>query len=198
MATSITYKFQCKCCGGEFRKLALRGRHRLYCDECIPIKLRAQISASKKARYAVKVGRLPHPETLACVDCGMPAKHYEHRDYLKPLDVVATCISCNLKRGAANDMDVAVDARREYEARPKAERRAAGYCRLPKQSYPRGMTQREHQSLVLAIQTPQRTYKAIARDLGISHRTIEIHLRRAYHKLGVSQRREAIAIGVPT
>ncbi len=50
---------------------------------------------------AVKAGALPPIKTLFCVDCGKPAKHYDHRDYNKPLDVVPVCVSCNFKRGGA-------------------------------------------------------------------------------------------------
>lgn len=38
---------------------------------------------------AVARGLLPKPSTLLCVDCGLPACDYDHRDYTKPLDVRA-------------------------------------------------------------------------------------------------------------
>lgn len=50
---------------------------------------------------AVKRGDLPSIDTQVCADCGEPAKHYDHRDYNRPLDVEPTCISCNHKRGKA-------------------------------------------------------------------------------------------------
>ena len=50
-------------------------------------------------RQAIKRGELPPINALTCVDCGAPAKHYDHRNYDIPLDVVPTCHSCNLKRG---------------------------------------------------------------------------------------------------
>lgn len=40
--------------------------------------------------------------SIECVDCGMPAKEYDHRDYTRPLDVVPVCGSCNSKRGVAD------------------------------------------------------------------------------------------------
>jgi hypothetical protein len=56
------------------------------------------------AQYAVlkarRQGLLPALNgSIACVDCGEPAAHYDHRDYSKPLDVVPVCRSCNCRRG---------------------------------------------------------------------------------------------------
>ena len=50
---------------------------------------------------AVKKGILPPVKTLTCVDCGKPARVYEHRDYNKPLEVEPVCNGCNIKRGPA-------------------------------------------------------------------------------------------------
>lgn len=50
---------------------------------------------------AVLSGSIPPIETLKCVDCGVKAVHYDHRDYNKPLEVVPVCRSCNSKRGPA-------------------------------------------------------------------------------------------------
>lgn len=60
-----------------------------------------QLWAMWKIKLEVKMGRMPKVTTLLCVDCGKPAKCYDHRDYLKPLDVEPVCISCNKLRGAA-------------------------------------------------------------------------------------------------
>ena len=50
---------------------------------------------------AIRKGKLPKLDgTIKCTDCEKPAKHYDHRDYLKPLKVAAVCISCNHKRGS--------------------------------------------------------------------------------------------------
>lgn len=52
---------------------------------------------------AIRAGALPKLcGDIQCVDCGEPARHYEHRDYTKPLDVVPVCISCNYSRGPAD------------------------------------------------------------------------------------------------
>jgi hypothetical protein len=49
---------------------------------------------------AIKKGILePITKNTKCVDCGAPAKHYDHRDYNKPLSVEAVCQKCNVKRG---------------------------------------------------------------------------------------------------
>lgn len=50
---------------------------------------------------AVRHGYLPHISTCICVDCGQPARAYDHRDYNKPLEVSPVCRSCNCKRGPA-------------------------------------------------------------------------------------------------
>lgn len=38
-------------------------------------------------------------QSVACVDCGVRAQCYDHRDYLKPLQVDPVCFSCNKLRG---------------------------------------------------------------------------------------------------
>ena len=50
---------------------------------------------------AIKRGVIPPAKACVCVDCGKPARHYDHRDYNKPLEVEPVCISCNMMRGAA-------------------------------------------------------------------------------------------------
>ncbi len=50
---------------------------------------------------AVKEGKLEPPTNFSCVDCGLKAIFYEHRDYNKPLEVVPICRLCNIKRGSA-------------------------------------------------------------------------------------------------
>lgn len=52
--------------------------------------------------YAIKKGKLaPITTHTKCVDCGHPAKHYDHRDYGQPLIVEPVCQKCNVKRGPA-------------------------------------------------------------------------------------------------
>jgi len=38
---------------------------------------------------------------IECVDCGLRAVNYEHRDYNKPEEVDPICVKCNIKRGPA-------------------------------------------------------------------------------------------------
>ena len=57
-------------------------------------------------RQAVLKGKLPKLDgKIACVDCGKPARLYDHRDYLKPLVVFPVCHKCNGKRGLALNFD---------------------------------------------------------------------------------------------
>lgn len=45
-------------------------------------------------------GFLPELDgSIACIDCGAAAQHYDHRDYSRPLNVEPVCVSCNCKRG---------------------------------------------------------------------------------------------------
>ena len=51
-------------------------------------------------RDAVKRnGTLREPTSYDCIDCGEPAKCFDHRDYTKPLQVDPVCYSCNTNRG---------------------------------------------------------------------------------------------------
>ena|SRR3990172_8003554 len=57
-------------------------------------------AAGNLVRRAVKKGILPKLDgTIKCVDCGGIAKHYDHRDYSRPLDVNPVCPKCNSNRG---------------------------------------------------------------------------------------------------
>lgn len=70
----------------------------------------------KAVSKAVKEGDLPRLDgSIRCVDCGEPAKNYDHRDYAKPLDVEPVCISCNLKRGPAANYHLCDQAASEYQ-----------------------------------------------------------------------------------
>jgi hypothetical protein len=66
---------------------------------------------------AVKCGAMPKASALACVDCGLPAKCYDHRDYRKPLKVDAVCDLCDSRRGAGQPYNSNV-----YDARAKRHR----------------------------------------------------------------------------
>ena len=61
--------------------------------------------AQKRARKAVREGKLRPPTDFDCVDCGAPATGYDHRDYAKPLDVEPVCTGCNNRRGSAKNND---------------------------------------------------------------------------------------------
>lgn len=75
---------------------------------------RLQESALSKVQIAIGRGLLPRVSTqhttrpeeitpVECVDCGIQAQHYDHRDYLEPLVVEPVCQPCNHKRGLATD-----------------------------------------------------------------------------------------------
>lgn len=57
--------------------------------------------AHQMVSLAIRLGFLPPIAQCVCVDCGAPAKHYDHRDYSKPLDVEPVCHACNVRRGPA-------------------------------------------------------------------------------------------------
>ena len=72
------------------------------------IERRRYIAAANKAygkvQQAILKGILLNlrKHFVLCVDCGTQrASVYDHRDYSKPIDVVAVCARCNLKRGPA-------------------------------------------------------------------------------------------------
>lgn len=73
------------------------------------VRLAGMVSGQDQARRevakAVSAGTLTRPNEQLCADCGARAEVYDHRDYNKPLDVVAVCRSCNTKRGAAKPLD---------------------------------------------------------------------------------------------
>ena len=53
-------------------------------------------SASHRiTKLAVLAGILPTLDgSIQCSDCEQPATEYDHRDYMKPLDVAPVCRSC--------------------------------------------------------------------------------------------------------
>lgn len=87
---------------------------------------------------AKRAGKLPLLDgSIKCVDCGGIARHYEHRDYTRPLEVEPVCPSCNYKRGPARnsgfeekcqerfaEWQAVADAIRETEKRNRAARLA--------------------------------------------------------------------------
>lgn len=100
-------KRNCANCGLEIPTTRRRGTP--YCSAQCAIEV---VGIAQKAgavvRSAIRTGRLPRLDgSVMCVDCGNPARHYEHRDYTKPIDVVPVCQSCNRKRGPADVIKVA-------------------------------------------------------------------------------------------
>lgn len=90
---------QCARCGGDIPSSRRKGSP--YCScKCAADMTRLAQKAGAIVGAAKRRGELPRLDgSVACIDCGKPAKHYEHRDYHKPLDVVPVCQSCNIKRG---------------------------------------------------------------------------------------------------
>lgn len=76
-----------------------------YCSyACASAITEARAKVGAAVAKAVRRRRLPRPSALACVDCGAPARDYDHRRYFEPLAVEPTCRLCNRKRGAALDV----------------------------------------------------------------------------------------------
>lgn len=92
----------CAFCGNEISMS--RKRISPYCSiECSNKVAEIRSSVGAAIRKAVKSGVIQKLDgSVQCVDCGNPARHYDHRDYTKPLDVSPVCRSCNFKRGPAH------------------------------------------------------------------------------------------------
>lgn len=73
------------------------------CWPCSLAHSREGAKAINRISAAVKWRHIPRAATFACVDCGIPATEYDHRDYTKPRDVEPVCRPCNHKRGPALD-----------------------------------------------------------------------------------------------
>ena len=87
---------RCLQCGGP-----MRWPKSYFCVPCS--RVRGEECGKAQAGRAVALeiyhGRIPHPSTLKCADCGVQAQEYDHRDYAKPLVVEPTCRGCNNRRG---------------------------------------------------------------------------------------------------
>lgn len=104
--------FACETCGAQVERNS--SAHR-FCFDCTRARAITYSKLTSPFRSAVareiREGRLPKASQLTCVDCGQPARDYDHRDYAKPLDVQPVCRSCNRKRGpAANHPLIAAGA----------------------------------------------------------------------------------------
>lgn len=96
-------KFTCTVCGGV--SLVKGGNHAFVCASCRSAtgRVSLQYLAHKAVADAIKAGTLQRPSAFACADCGKPADRYDHRDYLRPLDVAPVCRPCNARRGSAEN-----------------------------------------------------------------------------------------------
>ena len=70
---------------------------------------------------AMKNGSLPRPKEFKCVDCGVQAECYDHRDYNKPLEVEPVCRKCNFRRGLAIPLDMTKAKPKKKPNKPKPE-----------------------------------------------------------------------------
>lgn len=88
----------CHCCERAFLRRSL---HNHYCVDCSIRMQRVGALVVVKVQREIRFGRLKPATAYSCVDCGAPAKVYDHRDYTKPLEVVPLCVRCNVKRPPA-------------------------------------------------------------------------------------------------
>ena len=102
---------KCRVCDSMF----VRKRDRSHSEYCSITCASAVSGARSKILNAIRArvvrGDLERPTTLLCADCGKQAREYDHRNYLRPFEVVPVCRSCNLKRGPAEDVKEFVAAR---------------------------------------------------------------------------------------
>lgn len=47
----------------------------------------------------VRSNKIQKASSKKCIDCGIVANCYDHRDYLKTFEIEPVCWSCNKKRG---------------------------------------------------------------------------------------------------
>lgn len=91
-------EFICVYCGEK----AVREQGARHCWPCQKQREPHMWTAILAVRKAVRQGGLPKLDgSIACVDCGAPARDYDHRDYSRPLDVDPVCRACNQARGPA-------------------------------------------------------------------------------------------------
>ena len=110
-------KHFCKICNDE-----ILDRHGL-AKICFPCD-RGDYGAGRSRAHAaiqkaIKTGQLLHPKNFFCIDCGAPAKCYDHRDYNKPLEVDPVCRKCNFHRGLAIPLDMSKALPKKKQIRQK-------------------------------------------------------------------------------
>lgn len=100
----------CKACYAKKRRRTPKGKME---DARWNARVRGtQMERAKAIIYlAVRSNKLPKPWLLLC-SCGRRAEVYDHRDYLKPLKVMAVCRSCNKKLGKGKNHGVKKSAKR--------------------------------------------------------------------------------------
>ena len=91
----VAGKKPCIVCGVRFA----RSKQAKFCAECLSGSRPASIDYA--VLKALKEGRLRPIKQCQCVDCGAPARHYDHRDYNKPTEVEPVCAKCNARRPPA-------------------------------------------------------------------------------------------------
>jgi hypothetical protein len=109
-----------------------------------------KVQARSRVAIAVKYGRLPAAKTQTCVDCGGPARQYDH--YLgytveHALSVQPVCIACHERRSQArgehygparphpNHVDACVVCGRVVEGRKPYRHGRCPRCRLHFRKY---------------------------------------------------------------
>lgn len=115
----------CALCGAEFNTKDRGKGQSPYCSyECSSLVSEARCTITAIVAKAIRSGFIDKAKNHKCVDCGNAAMDYEHRSYMKPLDVVPVCRPCNLKRGPAVDIAEFVSDYLIGKAK-KAKRKAA-------------------------------------------------------------------------
>ncbi len=95
--------YQCICMRCNEQPVNHPTPRNLFCWPCKRERNAVAVRAISLVARAVKKGLMPKAKECVCVDCGLPAFDHDHRDYLKPLDVVPVCRGCNQRRGPALD-----------------------------------------------------------------------------------------------
>ena len=102
---------------GPRNKSGRCGHHQYKWYNRKPITPRA--ASHRIVTLAVKAGIIKRASDMTCADCGCSATEYDHRDYMKPLDVDPVCRKCNRNRGAAlnseTDGGLHADSRRKRQ-----------------------------------------------------------------------------------
>ncbi len=104
----VPHCVDCNCVIDEY--MPGQGGKPMRCSKCV--KLRKSTVGIQQAAHtivscAVRSGIIKPPSQFSCVDCGLPASVYDHRNYYKPLDVQPVCRSCNVIRGPAINLKAA-------------------------------------------------------------------------------------------